>query len=212
MLKLKIHNLLTNKNHYRKVVVFVVLILLCFRIVYVVKSQIPPVPATDIPVSHINATTTSTVLNASEPVHLTISSIGLSASFVAPLGLAASGEVSVPDNYTDVGWYKFSPTPGERGPAVILGHVDSYQGPAVFWSLGQVKIGDEILVERADGTIATFLVEGFERYPQSDFPTEKVYGNIPYAGLRLITCSGTYNKGAKRYTHNLVVYARLKDS
>lgn len=143
------------------------------------------------------------------PVGLRIPSIDLETTFVAPLGLEESGEIAVPDSYTEVGWYQFSPTPGQLGPSVVLGHVDSKSGPAVFFSLGQVKVGDAIYVDREDGTVAEFAVTLLERYDQAAFQTNKVYGNIDHAGLRLITCSGTFLRGKQRYTHNLVVYARL---
>lgn len=209
MLKSKIHNLGTNKNHYLLVVVFVVCIVASVVVLWSTQTLSPPEPVVFVPVpDSVEAATTS--LAASLPIHLDIPAIQLSASFTAPLALAKNGEVGVPETYTEVGWYKFSPMPGQIGPSVILGHVDSYKGPAVFWSLGRLEVGDEISITREDGTVATFIVEGLERYPQSDFPTNKVYGNISYPGLRLITCSGTYNKEAKRYTHNLVVYAKLK--
>lgn len=147
----------------------------------------------------------------SAPSRLIIPKINLDTTFVPPLGLNEDKTVSVPDSYTEVGWYTYGATPGEIGPAVILGHVDSYEGPAVFFSLGQLEEGDEVMVERADGTTATFVVESKERVPQDNFPTEKVYGQIDYAGLRLVTCSGVFNKGTQEYSHNLIVYARLKD-
>ncbi|MEN9920966.1 MAG: hypothetical protein RL538_859 [Candidatus Parcubacteria bacterium] len=148
-------------------------------------------------------------LPESLPVKLMIPSINLSSEFEAPLGLQKDGEIEVPKGYEKVGYYKHGPTPGELGPAVILGHVDSVDGPAVFFSLGQLKEGDEIRVERADGTIAVFAVTEMERLPQSNFPTRKVYGDIDHAGLRLITCTGTYERDKLRYTHNLIVYAKL---
>ncbi len=148
-------------------------------------------------------------LPASEPTKLSIPKINILADFEAPLGLNDSGEVQVPTIYSKVGWYKYSPTPGEFGPAVVFGHVDSRLGPAVFYSLGQLQAGDDIYIERVDGTTAHFQVDFFERYEQKEFPTAEVYGNIDYAGLRLITCSGIYLRGQQRYTHNLVVYAKL---
>ena len=146
---------------------------------------------------------------SSEPNRLRIPGLKINTTFVAPLGLLPNGEAAVPDSYSEVGWYKYSPTPGTLGPAVIFGHVDSYSGPAVFYSLGQLKEGDDIYVERADGTTAHFKVESMERPAQSEFPTARVYGNLNYAGLRLITCTGIYVRGSQRYTHNLIVYARL---
>lgn len=151
------------------------------------------------------------ILSHSLPVQLRIPKIKIDTTFVSPLGLETDGEVAVPDSYTEVGWYKHSPTPGELGPAVILGHVDSYTGPAVFFHLGQLKEGDDIFIDREDGSTAHFQVVSLERPKQSEFPTERVYGNIDHAGLRLITCTGIYVKGKQRYTNNLIVYARLVD-
>ena len=162
------------------------------------------------------AATSSTVLEVegsllekAEPTLLSIPKINLETSFTKPLGLDGEGAVEVPDDYEQVGWYENSPTPGELGPAVILGHVDSREGPAVFFSLGQLSEGDDIFITRADGSTAHFQVVTLERYEQVAFPTAKVYGDINYAGLRLITCTGTYEKGKQRYTQNLVVYAKL---
>jgi sortase (surface protein transpeptidase) len=150
-------------------------------------------------------------LNASEPVRLTVPKINLDAEFEAPLSLKADKTVGVPKAYTTVGWYNGSPTPGELGPSIILGHVDSFKGAAVFYHLGKLEVGDTFTVERADGSKPTFTVERMERYPQSNFPTDLVYGPIDHAGIRLITCTGTYNRGTDRYSHNLVVYGRLVD-
>lgn len=149
------------------------------------------------------------VLPEADPVHLRIPKIDLDTTFEKALGINQDRTVQVPDSFDQVGWYKYGPTPGELGPAVVLGHVDSYQGPAVFWSLGQLEEGDEIYIDRVDGTVATFTVEYLERHEQADFPTSKVYGNLDYAGLRLITCSGVYDHGSQRYSHNLIVFARL---
>jgi sortase (surface protein transpeptidase) len=158
----------------------------------------------------VEATTTSQFAR-SAPSELRIPKLNLTTTFEAPLGLKEDRTIEVPDSYTQVGWYENGPTPGEIGPAVVLGHVDSYEGPAVFWPLGKLEPGDEVEIEREDGTTAVFVITKLERYSQDDFPTELVYGPIDHAGLRLITCSGTYLKGVQRYTHNLVVYAELKE-
>lgn len=147
----------------------------------------------------------------SAPVHLRIPKLDMNASFEAPLGLNVDNTVEVPDSYEKVGWYKFGATPGETGSAVILGHVDSYTGPAVFYALPNLQKNDEIEVEREDGTIAVFTVEELVRYSQDDFPTERVYGKTETATLRLVTCTGNFDKGKQRYSHNLVVYATLKE-
>ncbi len=157
-----------------------------------------------------HASSSATHLEESLPVRLRIPTINIDAQFTDPLGLAESGEVEVPKRYEEVGWYKYGPTPGELGPAVVLGHVDSVTGPAVFYSLGQLTLGDEIEIERADGSTAVFEVTALERYSQDNFPTQLVYGDIDHAGLRLVTCTGTFDRGVQRYSHNLVVYAAHK--
>jgi len=133
-------------------------------------------------------------LEPSVPVQLRIPELSIETGFEGPLGLDEYGAVETPVSYEEVGWYQYGPTPGELGPSVIIGHVDSYEGPAVFFFLGQLEQGDEIVVDREDGSEAVFLVERLERYPQDEFPTERVYGSIPYAGVRVITCSGTYDR------------------
>lgn len=160
----------------------------------------------------LQPTVTGKILSESAPVRLRIPAIKVDASFVE-LGLDAKNEIEIPKSYTEVGWYVHGPTPGELGPAIVLGHVDSRLiGAAVFFYLGQLEPGDTIEIERKDGTTAIFRVDKLERYSQSDFPTELVYGNIDHAGLRLITCTGTYDRQVKRYDRNLVVYASLVDS
>lgn len=147
-----------------------------------------------------------------EPQMLRIPKLDMTARFGPTLGLRANKEVEVPTDYDQVGWYEHSPVPGTLGPAVVLGHVDSREGPAVFYALGQLQAGDEIVVERSDGQAVVFEVTMSERYDQSEFPTELVYGDIDHAGLRLVTCSGWYDKERDRYSHNRVVFAELKQS
>lgn len=147
----------------------------------------------------------------SAPIRIEIPKIKLDTTFVPPLGLNPDQTVSVPDNYTEVGWYAGGVTPGEVGSSVILGHVDSYEGPAVFYRLGRLEAGDEIKITKADGTIAVFVVESLERHNQDEFPTELVYGQVDYPGLRLVTCSGVFNRTEQKYSHNLVVFAKLKN-
>lgn len=144
------------------------------------------------------------------PVELRIPSINLTAPFSQPLGLRVNQEVDVPDDYDTVGWYQHSPLPGQQGPSVVLGHVDSRDGPAVFYSLGQLQIGDEIIVQYASGTQIVFEVTANQRYEQASFPTQLVYGDIDHAGLRLVTCSGWYDPARDRYSHNRIVFAALQ--
>lgn len=147
--------------------------------------------------------------DASEPTKITIPSINLEADFETPLGVDKDNNMKAPVNFNKVARYLYAPTPGELGPAVVLGHVDSKEGPAIFYSLGQIKKEDEIIITREDNKKLTFEIFEIERVKQNYFPTEKVYGNISYAGIRLITCSGYYDRGSLRYSHNLILYGKL---
>lgn len=153
--------------------------------------------------------TSAYTIDPSRPTHLSVPTVGIEADFEAPLGLNADRTIQVPKSFEKLGWYRYSPTPGELGPAVILGHVDSYQGPAVFFPIGQLEEGDPIEITREDGSVAAFEVTGIARYEQEGFPSHLVYGDIDHAGLRLVTCSGTFDHGTQKYSHNTVVYAKL---
>ena len=153
--------------------------------------------------------TESETLSRSMPTHISIPELGIEAEFEAPVGVSSTGELEVPEGFDTVAWYEYGPTPGEKGPAVVLGHVDSYVGPEIFHQLWRLKPGDEIEILREDGKVAVFEVLSSKEYPQSQFPFEEVYGDIDHAGLRLITCSGSYDHGAMRYSHNLIVFAAL---
>ncbi len=143
-----------------------------------------------------------------DPNRVVVPSIGVTADVVA-LGLEPDGTLEVPEDFDVTGWYQDGPEPGELGASVIVGHVDSYDGPAVFYRLGQLVPGDEVIVEAADGTSSTFVVERVEQYPKEQFPTQAVYGDTPGPTLRLITCGGTFDRGARSYRDNVVVFARL---
>ena len=190
-------------RHYVRAMAFVVCGIVIIGSVgtyYARTHQVPQqVTTIDIPVA-----------TRSQPIRLRIPALAIDTTFVPPLLLNADQTVSVPDSYTRVGWYANGPTPGEVGPAVILGHVDSKDGPAIFYPLGRLKRGDTIEVEKEDKTVAIFEVVNLVRYPQDSFPTEEVYGKTDLPTLRLVTCTGIFNKGIQRYSHNLVVYATLK--
>jgi sortase (surface protein transpeptidase) len=148
-------------------------------------------------------------LPSSTPTTVTIPSISVNAE-IHDVGLLPSGAIETPELFSDmVGWYKYGPTPGEVGPAVLVGHVDTYKGPSVFWNLSNLVTGDIIDVQRADGTEAQFSVDRITQYNQDNFQTDEVYGNIDYAGLRVITCGGTFNHFTGRYSHNTVIFASL---
>ncbi len=207
----------TTIRHYVRVVAFVVLgislgaILMLEAYPYIVSYRIvgDRQPGAGVVEEH-NATSTY-ALSRSLPTSIRIPKINLDTTFEEPLGLNQDRTVETPHSFEKVGWYKNGPAPGEVGPAVVLGHVDSYKGPAVFYSLGQLKPGDRVYVTREDGSEAEFEVMYFERYRQDEFPSELVYGPVSYPALRLITCTGVYDHGTQRYSHNLVVYAKLVD-
>jgi hypothetical protein len=144
------------------------------------------------------------------PVHLDIPRIGVDTALI-PLGLNEDGTVMVPpsDPLAPAGWYRYLASPGEPGPAVLLGHVDSHGGPAVFSRLSDLRPGDGISVRRADGSSVAFVVESVHTHPKSDFPTAAVYGPTDVPVLRLITCGGAFDRVRRTYLSNVVVYAGL---
>jgi sortase (surface protein transpeptidase) len=144
----------------------------------------------------------------SEPVRLEIPAIGVGTPLLR-LGLEPDGGMQVPGDYARAGWFAEGPAPGQVGPSVIAGHVDSKTGPAVFHRLRDLRPGDPVLVERADGSRLRFLVERSRSYPKSTFPTRDVFGPVPVAALRLITCGGEFDRARGSYRENLVVFARL---
>jgi Sortase domain len=145
---------------------------------------------------------------ASPPVRLAIPAIGVSTP-LARLGLEADGAMQVPADFGRAGWFAEGPAPGQVGPSVIAGHVDSRTGPAVFHRLRELRPGQVVLVERADGTRLRFVVEQARSFPKDRFPTGAVFGPVPSAALRLITCGGDFDRARGSYRDNLVVFAGL---
>ncbi|HEY8318257.1 MAG TPA: class F sortase [Amnibacterium sp.] len=158
--------------------------------------------------------TASPHLARSVPTRLRIPSIGVDTALMQ-LGLNKDGTLQVPpyDKHAPAGWYRGSPTPGQIGPSVIVGHVDTYKaGPTVFYRLAQVRAGATITVDRKDGTTAHFVVDRVENVPKDHFPQLEVYGNTDRAELRLITCGGDWDAAAHDYADNTVVFAHLVPS
>ncbi|MDT0547810.1 MULTISPECIES: class F sortase [unclassified Streptomyces] len=143
--------------------------------------------------------------------HLDIPSIGVSAPFTE-LTLDRSGVLIPPpsDNNNLAGWFNGGPSPGERGNAIVAGHVDTKTGPAVFYPLSTLKSGARVTITRADGIVATFVVDSVETFSKANFPDDRVYGQTPDAQLRLITCGGSYDRTVRDYTANVVVFAHLE--
>jgi sortase (surface protein transpeptidase) len=140
------------------------------------------------------------------PVSLTIPLIGVRTQLIT-LGLTSVGELQVPSSTAVAGWYTGSPRPGAIGSAIIVGHIDNTSGPGVFYRLVELTRGDKIYVKRADGTLVEFRVTSVQTYLKDRFPTEDVYGPVPDAELRLITCGGAFDAATGHYLSNIVVYA-----
>ncbi len=147
-------------------------------------------------------------LARSVPVALRIPAIGVAVS-VSELGLNPDRTVQVPTNFQQPGWFRLGPTPGQMGSAVILGHVDSYRGPAVFFRLRYLRAGDRVEVSLADGVVAHFVVNTVAMYPKVQFPAQRVYGSHGYSALQLVTCGGEFDPHARSYLSNVVVYTSL---
>lgn len=147
------------------------------------------------------------VMPAARPVAVQIPRIGVDAGLV-DLALNADRSMQVPD-FGSAGWYVHAPTPGELGPAIVAAHVSSRAGPDVFARLDELVAGDEVRVRREDGRTAVFRVDGIERAPKANFPTDRVYGDIGHAGLRLITCGGSFDRSTGHFRDNVIVYASL---
>ena len=125
------------------------------------------------------------------------------------LGLDRAGALQVPNTGTVAGWFSGAPTPGQLGPAIVVGHVDWNGKLGIFFRLKELKVGDRIYLKRADGKTVTYAVTSTLIVPKLNFPTERVYGNINFAGLRLITCGGKFDYKLKRHVDNVIVFAKM---
>ena len=156
-------------------------------------------------------------LARSLPISIWIPAIGVNSRLLY-VGLNPDGTIQVPPLNdppltNEAAWYKYSPTPGQPGPSIIEGHVDSLSaGPSVFFRLGALKPGDLVYITLADRQVAVFKITGVRLYPKDQFPTSTVYGNIDYAALRLITCGGSFDEQSHHYSSNIVAFASLVSS
>jgi hypothetical protein len=172
-----------------------------------------PLPARPVP---IPAPTERTALPATlatgppaaRPTWLSIPSLAIRTRLIH-LGVNRDGTLQVPSSTTVAGWYTGSPRPGTIGSAIIAGHVDSRTGPGIFFWLRTLHRGDRIYVGRADGTMAVFTVTKIRKFAKDEFPTAAVYGPVPDAELRLITCGGIFDRSRGSYLSNVVAFARL---
>uniref|UniRef100_A0AAU2VQ26 Class F sortase n=1 Tax=Streptomyces sp. NBC_00008 TaxID=2903610 RepID=A0AAU2VQ26_9ACTN len=152
-------------------------------------------------------------LPRSVPKRLRIPAIAVDAPFT-PLSIGSSGRLDAPppNDKNLAGWFKDGVTPGERGAAIVAGHVDTTTGPAIFLQLRFLQPGATVDITRTDGTVATFKVDTVETFSKAKFPDKRVYADTPDAQLRLITCGGNYDRTVKDYEDNVVVFAHLDSS
>ena len=150
------------------------------------------------------------LLAAATPMKVTVPSISADSSLV-PTGILPDGELEVPplSQPLQASWYDESPTPGQPGPAVVLGHINGNGKPGIFADLDKVKAGEDIMIDRADGQTAVFTVDHVDTVPKSNFPTADVYNDTPDSQIRLITCGGDLDRAARSYLSNVIVYANL---
>ncbi|HQU00476.1 MAG TPA: class F sortase [Acidimicrobiales bacterium] len=172
----------------------------------------PPLTATSIArpvalVPHVARQRLITVAR-SLPVKVIIPSLGVVAR-VVELGLMADRQVQVPTTTTVAGWYKLGPTPGQLGSSVLLGHVDSYTGPGIFFRLRDLVAGQSVEVLLANGVTTHFVVERVVQYSKNNFPDRLVYGNHGTQSLNLVTCGGAFDHATGHYEANVVVFTRL---
>jgi len=168
----------------------------------------PPVPSVPVPSGPATpAPRPERVLAHPAPVQLAIPAIGVGTPLVR-LGLNPDGTLEVPTDFSVAGWYRFGPRPGERGAALIAGHVDSTEGPAVFYRLSELTPGDVVEVRLADRTEARFRGYAVREYAKTAFPSSLVYGATTDPELRLVTCGGPFDSSTGHYLDNVVVFAR----
>ena len=167
----------------------------------------PSVPAPKTPAAAATSIPSPTTSSA-DPAFVDISAIG-STSTIERLGTLLDGRLETPNDFMKVGWWAGGVVPGAIGPAVLAGHLDSVQGPAIFARLHLLKPDDRITIARRDGVVLHFAVTRIDRYPKDLFPAARVYGPTSSRDLRLITCGGRFDRQARSYTDNTVVYATL---
>ncbi len=165
-----------------------------------------PVPV-PVPVERKPVSVADIAAEAPPPRGVNIDRLGIESPLVG-LRVQGDGTLQVPDDYDTAGWHRAGTAPGEVGPAVVVGHVDSYEGPAVFYRLRELQPGDRVTIDRVDGSVVVFEVYGQETVSKDAFPTERVYGPTDGPELRLVTCGGRFDEQARRYNDNVVVYAK----
>jgi sortase (surface protein transpeptidase) len=166
----------------------------------------PPAPPPAVSSSEASFHSVRSYADVAEPVRLRIPALQIDAP-LTHLGVAPDQTIEVPADFAVPGWFDQGPRPGQPGPAVILGHVDSKAGPAVFYRLNRLPVGAEVFVDRADGSTVDFRVRGTQHVPKTAFPTDLVYAPTLEPSLRLVTCGGPFDHTKSSYLDNVIVYA-----
>ena len=179
---------------------------------HLVTAPVVRAPFADVPLPAETSTTQPAAINtslpvpsgAARPIMVQVPAVGLAAP-VVPVGLDAAGQIDLP-GWSVAGWYRLGPAPGAVGPAVLVGHVDSRHGPAVFYRLSDVRAGDEVVVVEADGSRARFVISHVTVIKKAAFPLEAVFSPTAGAELRLVTCTGQFDTRSRHYVDSLIAW------
>jgi sortase (surface protein transpeptidase) len=171
-----------------------------------VAAVVHPPPASTPPIAADSFRSARTYQAVAAPVRLRIPALHVDTQ-LQRLGVRADGTIAVPTSPDIAGWYERGPRPGQPGPAVILGHVDSRSGPGVFVALRGARPGTTVIVDRADGSAVTFRIAQVSRVSKTQFPTDLVYAPTLDATLRLVTCGGSFDRARGSYRDNVIAYA-----
>lgn len=171
-----------------------------------VLNQAEPEEVADVADSPDDSVGAAEAAAAAYPVRIRIPAISVDAA-VVDLGLNQDGTLEVPADFDVTGWYTGRSVPGDTGPSVVVGHVDSHTGPAVFIELSRLEAGDLVQIDRSDGLVAWFQVRELTQVHKDEFPTQQVYGDTAEPTLRLITCGGDFDRSARSYEENLIAFA-----
>jgi len=187
-------------------VVLGVTAVVCSVIAATAPPSPPPAPPPAGSASEASFHSVRSYADVAEPVRLRIPALGVDAP-LTHLGVAPNRTIEVPADFAVPGWFDQGPRPGQPGPAVVLGHVDSKAGPAVFYRLNRLPVGAVVFVDRADGSTVDFRVRGMQHVAKTAFPTDLVYAPTLEPSLRLVTCGGPFDHSRSSYLDNVIVYA-----
>lgn len=207
----------TERRGRRVVLPGLLVLMFVVGLVLVVGSFWGPPPPADAPArsgpAQVEAPpvrqTVALPLGASATARLRVPSIGLDSGPPMRLDLRADNGLQVPPDARTVGWYGRASSPGQNGPTVYAAHVDWKGEKGAFYALRRVEAGDEVIVDRADGVTVEYTVDRVDVVSKDDFPTVPVYGPAPDPLIRLVTCGGTFDRSARSYRDNVIVYGRV---